>query len=142
LRAFRALFYTGTVIQLITAPVHLLGTLRKAVPANDQERMLLDLLYNYKFHLGTGFGRSMGDFLTGFSLLYSVFILILGLINLLAIRQADDSRFFCSLCWLNVLCMAACTGIAFAFFFLPPLLFSLVPFVAFLGAALTASRQV
>lgn len=141
MRGFRLLFYTGTVIQLLTAPVHLLGTLQKRVPANDQEKMLQDLLHNYRFSLGAGFERSLGDFLMGFSLLYSVFILILGLIGFFAIRQAGDSRFLRTLCWLNVLCMALVTGIAFKFFFLFPLLFSLVPFLAFLGAAMTAPRE-
>jgi hypothetical protein len=61
--------------------------------------------------------------------------------NLFAIRQAGDSRFLRTLCWLNALCMAVATAIAFKFFFLFPLLFSLVPCLAFLGAALTTPRQ-
>jgi hypothetical protein len=136
------LFYTGTVIQLLSVPIHFLGMLRrKPVPANEQEKMLQDLLHNYRFNLGAGFVRSMGDFLTGFGVVYGVFILFFGLINVFAIRQVDDSRFLVTLVWLNVLCMALVTAIAFKFFFLPPLLFSAVPFLAFLGAALTAPPQ-
>ena len=141
MRGFRLLFYTGTVIQLLSVPVHFLGMLRKRVPANDQEKMLQDLLHNYRFNLGAGFVRTMSDFLTGFGVVYGVFILFFGLINVFAIRQAGDSPFLRTLCWLNVLCMALVTGIAFKFFFLFPLLFSLVPFLAFLGAAMTAPRE-
>ena len=141
MRGFRPLFYTGTIIQLLTAPIHLYGALHKPVASNDKEKTLLDLLYNYTFDLGAGFVRSLGDFLMGFSLLYTVFILFLALINFAAIRQASDLRFLRTLCWLNVLCMAASTAIGWKYFFLPPLLFSLVPGLAFLGAALTAPRQ-
>ena len=142
MRAFRPFFYTGTAVQLISVAVHFSGMLQKRVPANDQEKMLQDLLHNYRFNLGAGFARSLGDFLTGFGVIYGVFVLFFGLINVFAIRQAGDSRFLRTLCWLNALCMATATAIAFKFFFLFPLAFSLVPCVAFLGAALTAPRQV
>ena len=134
------MFYTGTVIQLISVAVHFFGMSRKHEPAAGQEKMLYDLMHSYTFDLGTGFVRTMSDFLLGFGLVYGVFVLFLGLINLAAIRQAD-SPFLRSLCWLNVLCMAIDSAIAFKFFFLPPLLFAVVPFLAFLGAALTAPRQ-
>jgi len=141
LRAFRSMFYTGTVVQLVSVAVHFFGMTRKHQPASGQEKMLYDLLHTYRFDLGAGFVRTMSDFLLGFGLVYGVFVLFLGLINLLAIRQAGDSRFLRSLCWLNVMCMATVAAIAFQFFFLVPLLFSLVPFLAFLGAGLTSPRQ-
>ena len=133
MRAFRPLFYTGTAVQLISVAVHFLGMLQKRVPANDQEKMLQDLLHNYRFNLGAGFERTLSDFLTGFGVIYGIFILFFGVINVFAIRQAGDSRFLRTLCWLNALCMAAATAIAFKFFFLFPLVFSLVPCLAFLG---------
>ena len=141
MRALRTMFYTGTVVQLISVAVHFFGMSRKHEPAGGQEKMLYDLMHNYTFDLGTGFVRTMSDFLTGFGLVYGIFVLFLGLINLFAIRQAADSPFLRTLCWLNVMCMAAVSSIAFKFFFLPPLLFAVVPFLAFLGAALTAPRQ-
>ena len=141
LRAFRSMFYTGTVVQLISVAVHFFGMSRRHEPAGGQEKMLYDLMHNYTFDLGAGFARTMSDFLVGFGLVYGVFVLFLGLINLFAILQAADSPFLRSLCWLNVMCMAAVSAIALKFFFLPPLLFAVVPFLAFLGAALTAPRQ-
>ena len=141
MRAFRPMFYTGTVVQLISVAVHFFGMSRKHEPAGGQEKKLYDLMHSYMFDLGAGFVRTMSDFLTGFGLVYGVFILFLGLINLVAIHQAGDSRFLRSLCWLNMMCMAAIAAIGFKFFFLPPFLFSFVPFLAFLGAALTAPRQ-
>ena len=135
------MFYTGTVVQLVSVAVHFFGMSRKQEPADGQEKMLDDLMHSYRFDLGAGFVRTMSDFLTGFGLVYGVFVLFLGLINVFAIRQAGDSRFLRSLCWLNVMCMASVAAIAFKFFFLPPLLFAVVPLLAFLGAALTAPRQ-
>ena len=141
MRAFRPLFYTGTITQFLTVPVHFLGMSMKRPPANDKEKILEDLLHNYRFDLGAGFVRSTSDFMMGFGIVYGVFILIFALINLFAIRQAGDSPFLRTLCWLNALCMGLAAAIAFKFFFLPPLLFSLVPCLAFLGAALTAPRE-
>ena len=135
------MFYTGTVVQLVSVAVHFFGMSRKHEPTGGQEKMLYDLMHTYTFDLGAGFVRTMSDFLTGFGLVYGVFVLFLGLINVFAIRQAGDSRFLKSLCWLNVLCMAAVSAIAFKFFFLPPLLFAVVPLLTFLAAALTAFRQ-
>jgi len=120
----------------------LYGAARAAEAAGDQEKALYDLMHNYTFDLGAGFVRTMSDFLVGFGLVYGVFVLFLGLINLVAIRQAADSPFLRSLCWLNVMCMAVVSAIAFKFFFLPPLLFAVVPFLPILGAALTVPRQV
>lgn len=141
MRAFRSMFYTGTVVQLISVAVHFFGMSLKHEPAGGQEKALYDLMHNYRLDLGAGFVRTMSDFLAGFGLVYGVFVMFLGLINLFAIRQAGDSRFLRSLCWLNALCMAIVSAIAFKFFFLPPLLFAVVPFLAFLGGALTAPRQ-
>ena len=135
------MFYTGTVVQLVSVAVHFFGMSQKREPGSGQEKILYDLMHNYRFDLGAGFVRTMSDFLTGFGLVYGVCILFLSLINVVAIRQAGDSGFLRSLCWLNAMCMAAVVAIAFKFFFLPPLLFAFVPFLAFLGAALTAPRQ-
>ena len=141
MRAFRSMFYTGTIVQLISVAVHFLGVLSNRAPSDDQGKMLYDLMHSYRFNLGAGFVRTMSDFFLGFGLVYGVFILFFALINLFAIRQAESSRFLRSLCWLNVMCMAAVAAIAFKFFFLPPLLFAIVPLLAFLGAALTAPEQ-
>lgn len=135
------MFYTGTVVQLVSVVVHFIGVLSNRAPADSQGKMLHDLMHSYKIDLGAGFVRTMSDFFLGFGLVYGVFILFFALINLFAIRQAGSPRFLRSLCWLNVLCMAAVSAIAFKFFFLIPLLFSVVPLVAFLGAALTAPRE-
>lgn len=135
------MFYTGTIVQLVSVVVHFIGTLSNRAPSDGQGKMLDDLMHSYKFDLGAGFVRTMSDFLLGFGLVYGVFVLFLALINLFAIRQAGSPSFLRSLCWLNVLCMAAVAAIAFKFFFLPPLLFAVVPLLAFLGAALTAPRE-
>ena len=54
MKIFRRAFYTGAILQIITCPIHLLGHFQKKVPANDQERTLLDLLDSYKIDFGAG----------------------------------------------------------------------------------------
>ncbi len=71
------------MLQLITSPIHLLGHLQERKSASDTERHLLDLLANYKTDFGAGFVRSLGDTFLGLSLQYSIFVLMIGLINLL-----------------------------------------------------------
>ena len=141
LRIFQAAYYTGSILQLLTSPIHLLGHLQKPNPANDTERQLLDLLANYKTDFGAGFIRSMGDILSGLSLQYSIFILMIGLINLLALRQQSNARFLRNLSWLNFSFMMICSVNAYVYFFLPPLILFVLPAIAFLVAAITAPRE-
>ena len=133
---FRAAYYTGAVLQMLTSPIHLLGHFQKPVPANDQERQLLDLMANYKTDFGAGFIRSMSDILGGLSLQYSIFILMVGLINVLALRQVREGPFVRTLCWVNFVFMGICSVNAYAHFFLPPLTLFVLPCIAFLIAAI------
>jgi len=137
---FRSSFYAGAVFQLLTCPIHLIGHFSKPAPSNEKEKLLLDLVANYKFDLGGGFIRSFGDLYSGLSLQFSIFILMVGLINVLAIRQVREARFLRSLCWLNAVFMGFLSVNAFVHFFIPPLTLFVLPFIAFLLAALTAPR--
>lgn len=137
---FRAAYYTGAVLQMLTSPIHLIGHFQKPAPTNDQERQLLDLLANYKMDFGAGFVRSMGDLFAGFSFQYSIFILMVGLINVLALRQVREGPFVRTLCWVNFIFMGICSVNAYVYFFLPPLTLFVLPTVAFLIAAVTVPR--
>ncbi len=141
MKTFRSAFYTGAILQIITCPVHLLGHFQKKLPANEQERTLLDLLYSYKTDFGAGFVRSLGDIMSGLSLQYSIFTLMIGLISIFAVRQAPGSPFLRTLCWINFAFMALCSVNAYVYFFLPPLMLFVLPATAYLIAALNAASE-
>ena len=136
MKMFRRAFYTGAIVQIITSPIHLIGHFQNPQPRDEQGKLLLHLLATYKIDLGAGFMRSLGDIMNGLSLQYSIFILMVGLINVFAIRQVREGNFIRTLCWLNFAFMAVCSANAFVYFFVPPLSLFVIPTLAFLVAAL------
>ncbi len=141
MRVFRASFLTGIVLQLLTGPIHLAAQLSgPAPPANEDEKLLLELMSRVEQDFGGGFVRSTQDILLGLGLQYSIFIVMVGLMNLLAYRMAKETRYLRALCWLNVLFMTILSVNAYAHFFIPPLLLFVLPALAFLIAAIAAPR--
>jgi hypothetical protein len=135
---FRKSFYTGTVLQIVTCPIHLMAHFSGYEPANEQERQLLGMMESYKQDFGAGFVRSFRDLFTGLSLQYSIFMLMVGAMNWLAVRRAKDASFLRLLSWLNAAFMAVLAVNAYRYFFLPPLLLFALPAIAFLLAAWSA----
>ena len=138
---FRTSFLTGVVLQLLTGPVHLIGHFSgPPPPANEDQKLLMELMSVVKQDFGGGFVRSTEDILLGLSLQYSIFIVMVGFANLLAIRMAKETPYLRALCWLNAAFMGILAVNAFVYFFIPPLLLFVLPALAFLIAALAASR--
>ncbi len=132
---------TGLVLQLLTGPIHFIGFFSgPPPPANEDQRQLMELMSSVREDLGGGFVRSMRDILNGLSLQYSIFIVMVGLTNLVAFRQVKEGRFLRSLSWLNAAFMAILAVNAYVNFFIPPLLLFVLPALAFLVAAASAPR--
>jgi hypothetical protein len=139
MKTFRAAFVTGLVLQLLTGPIHLIGFFSgPEPPASEDQRMLMELMGSVRQDLGGGFVRSTLDILTGLSLQYSIFIIMAGAMNLLALRNVKDARFLRSLSWLNAAFMAILAVNAYVYFFIPPLLLFVLPALAFLVAGWSA----
>ena len=79
-------FKGASFLQLLTGFFHLLGFLKRPLPENNKERLLFDLMHNYKFDFGQGFTRSMMDIMNAFSLTFSLFLLFSGILNLYLIK--------------------------------------------------------
>jgi hypothetical protein len=140
---FRTSFLTGIVLQLLTGPIHLIGHLSgPSPPASEDQKLLLELMSGVKEDFGGGFVRSTMDIFLGLSLQYSIFVVMVGLANLLAFRMAKETSYLRALCWLNAAFMGILAVNAFVYFFIPPLLLFVLPALAFLIAALAASRLV
>lgn len=141
MKAFRAAFMTGLVLQLLTGPIHLVGQLSgPPAPSSEDEKLLMDLMARVKQDFGGGFVRSTMDIVVGLGFQYSIFMVMVGLTNLLALRMVKDGRFLGALSWLNVLFMGILAVNAWLYFFIAPLLLFVLPAIAFFVAAMTAKR--
>lgn len=136
MRGFRAAFKTGLVLQLLTGPIHLVGFFSgPPPPSSEDQRLLMDLMSSVKTDLGGGFVRSTRDILVGLSLQYSIFIVMVGLTNGLALRLVEEGRFLRALSWLNFVFMGILAVNAYVHFFIPPLVLFVLPALAFFVAA-------
>lgn len=139
MKMFRASFMTGLVLQLLTAPIHIAGQLSgPPAPSSEDERLLMDLMQRVEQDFGLGFVRSTLDIVTGLGFQYSIFMVMVGVTNLLTLRMVKDGRFLRALAWVNVLFMGILAVNAYVYFFIAPLLLFVLPALAFLIAAVNA----
>jgi hypothetical protein len=136
----RVWFKAGCWMALATAVVHLLGHLAgPQAPTNETERQLMALYQGYRFALPGG-SRSLADFMTGFSLIFAVFMAMLGGLNLLVVRRcADDGPLMAMLTRLDVACGVTTLAISLTHFFIVPTVFLAVVTLCF-GVALVGRR--
>jgi hypothetical protein len=124
-RRQRVFFKAGCWAALLTAAVHLLGHLSgPQPPANDTERQLMQLYENYRFALPGGAARSLSEFMSGFSLVFSMAWAMFGGMNLLVVRRCADDQPLMRM--LTVLGLAFCVTllvISVTHFFIAPTLF-------------------
>lgn len=97
--------------------VHSLSLFQKPAAANDTEKQLLDLMTNYRFNL-MGSMRSMMDLLQGFSTLFTVTALGLGVLDLLLVRER--SALLKRVAMVNTLWLAVMTAVSLHYFFAAP----------------------
>lgn len=139
MNVFRVAFTTGFTLQLLTGPIHLIGFFSgPPAPASEEQQILMDLMSSVRQDFGGGFVRSTRDILVGLSLQYSIFTVMVGLTNLLALRRVKAGPFLRALSWLNVIFMGILAVNAWVYFFIPPLALFVLPALAFLAAALSA----
>jgi hypothetical protein len=92
-------------------------------PANDTERQLLALFEGYRFAVPGG-SRTLAEFMSGFSLMFAVFMAMLGGLNLLVVRRcSEDGPLMTTLTRMNVACGVTIVVISLTHFFIVPTLF-------------------
>jgi hypothetical protein len=133
----RLFFRIGSWASIATAGVHLIGHFAPPpTPESDAEATLLKLMVSYRKDLGAGFTRTTMDFVKGFSLSFSLFLLFAGVLGLLlAARAPNDPVLWRGVRLAYAVGMGCLLAICAVYFFLPPLFCVAVTFVAFLVAA-------
>ena len=140
----RKLFTAGCVVLILLGLVHLVGhaAMQKNQGENDTERQMLSLMRGYSQDMGLGFVRSMSDIVNGFSLHFSVVSIGMGLLGFVVRRHAAAAP--------GLLRQAAIvyagsygviTGTGLRYWFPAPLVFVILAFLCFAGAAATAGRD-
>jgi hypothetical protein len=113
----RRLFTTGAVLLVLLGLVHSLSLFEKAVPANDTERQLQDLMSNYRFNV-MGSMRSMDNIMRGFSISFMLGVFCLGALDLVLARER--SGLLKRVALINTIWLAVMTAVGLRYFFAAP----------------------
>jgi hypothetical protein len=141
-RRQRGFFKAACWIAIATAIVHLVGYLAgPQPPKNDIERALIEQFETYRFDVPGG-GRTLKEFMSGFSLTFTVFLAMLGGLNLLVVRRcSDDEALMTMLTRLNAACATTMVVVSLSYFFIIPTLFLAAIAACFVGALLGPSTS-
>jgi len=138
----RISFRTGAIACIVTAFIHLVGHFGPRPPAaNETEATLRKLMETYRQDLGAGFERTMMDFLKGFSLSFSLYLLVLGTLALLLLRHSSrDASFMRRASAVCLFGTGALLVVSLVYFFLPPIVCVAVATAGFAGALAGGSQ--
>jgi hypothetical protein len=132
-------FTIGCWVAILTAAVHVYGHVSGPTPpANETERQLMNLANNYQMSVPGGAGRSLMDFMNGFSLSFAVFLALIGTLGLMIRKRGHDDGPF-----MRAVSRALAGGglvlvvISMTHWFVVPSLFLALMTVCFMLAAVT-----
>ena len=137
----RRLFKTGAMWLVLLGLVHGISLLQKPAPVNDTERQLLDLMTGYKFNL-LGSLRSMYELMRGFSIVFMLSALLLGVLALLL--SGERAALLKRVAAVTTVWLVLVTAISLHYFFIVPSSFLAVALLLFALAwlKLPGSRNV
>ena len=113
----RRLFIAGAVLLMVIAAVHSISLFQKPLARNDSEKQLTDLMTNYQFTV-MGSVRTMNDFVRGFSISFALASLGFGVLDF-ALRR-ERAALLKRVALVNVMWLAAMTGVSWHYFFAAP----------------------
>ena len=129
------------LFQFITAITHAVTLFVNLPPNNDTEKQLYALMNNYKFDLGAGFHRSMGDMIIPLSACFTLLCLMAGLVNWHLVRKKVEPGIMKGIISINLLIFGICFVLVAIFAFLLPIIqLSLILLFLFLSR-ITISRS-
>jgi hypothetical protein len=127
----------ATVFQLFTAIAHSLSFFVEPKATNDSERLLLDLMKNYRSDMGAGFSPSTSEIMTALSSCFTLVCLLGGLTNWYLLRKKVDATLLGGLINIHLLVFGACFAIMAFFTFLPPIALTGLIFAGLLATRVT-----
>lgn len=135
MRNYKTWYWTAVVFQTLTAGIHALSFLNDPQPANDSEKLLIDLMRNYRQNLA-GSMVSMEELLTALSACFSLVYLLGALVNGWLLRRTSDETVLGGILVINLVVFGAGFVIMAVYTFPPPIILTgLVFFFLLLAAA-------
>ena len=140
----RKLFTAGCVVLILTGLVHLLGhyALTTSTGDTEHERQLFAMMRSNPQDMGLGMVRTFFDFVTGFSLTFSVLPIGMGIAGFVVRRHAASAPgLMRQIAIVYALTWAAMLGVGLRYFFSVPDAFIATVFLLFAASAATAPRS-
>jgi hypothetical protein len=127
----RRFFKSGGVFLILLGLVHSISFFEKLVPANDTERLVLNLMASHKFNF-MGSLRSMGDLFQGFSVAFMLAALGMGALTVAVSNERTSLLKRVAL--VIAIWLALMTGVSLHYFFPAPTSFLVVALLLFVLA--------
>lgn len=122
MKNYRTWLKTAAVFQLINAVLHAITLFVSLPPKNATEKQLIDLMDSYKFDLGAGFHRTMGDLLFALSACFTLVCLLGGLLNWFLLSKKASPEIMKGVININLIVFGICLIIVAMFAFLEPII--------------------
>src|SRR4051812_19646570 len=111
MKKYSAWLKTTAIMQLITALIHATTLFGNLPPNNETEKQLLSLMETYKFDLGAGFHRTMGEMLLALSACLCLVCLLGSLLNWYLLRKKVEPGIIKGVININLLVFGILLGL-------------------------------
>ena len=133
---------TTAIMQLITALIHATTLFVTLPPNNDTEKQLFTLMDTYRFDLGAGFHRTMGELLLALSACFCLVCLLGSLLNWYLLRKKVGPEIMKGVININLLVFGILFVLTATFAFLMPVILSGLIFLFLILSRLTINRRI
>ena len=130
LKRYTFWLWTTSVLQLLTAFIHVLSFFNEPEAKNESEQQLFDLLDKYKFDFGAGFHHTLGDFFNALSASFSLLYLLGGLLTIYLLQKKIPQGIMKGVTGIQTLVFGISFLITFLLTFLPPIIMTGMVFIA------------
>lgn len=113
---------TAAIFQFIAAIIHSISLFVTLPTNNETEKQLSTLLDTYKFDLGAGFHRTMGEMTLVFSACFCLVCLLGGLLNWHLLRKKAEPEIMKGVITINLIVFGILFGLTAALTFLLPII--------------------
>ena len=131
----------AAIMQFISAIIHAITLFVTLPPNNETEKLLFTLMDTYKFDLGAGFHRTMGDLLFALSACFCLVCLLGSLLNWYLLRKKTEPRIMQGVITINLLVFGMLFGLTAGFAFLLPIILSGLILLFLIFSRLTITRN-
>ena len=133
---------TAAIFQFIAAIIHAITLFVTLPPNNETEKQLFSLMDNYKFDLGAGFHRTMGELLLALSACYCLVCLLGSLLNWYLLRKKVEPDIMQGVITINLLIFGILLILTATLAFLLPIILSVLIFLFLLLSRFTITRAI